>query len=202
MYINDLPEKVDSNLILFADDTKILRQVSSADDAITLQHDLDSLNRWSKDWLLKFNADKCHVLTFGIFENIMYTHRYQICGNELHIFEEKDLSVTIDFELKFEQHITQKINQANKIMDIIRRSFSFLDSELFKKLYSTFVRPHLEYAQAVWAPYLAKHVNMVGKVQMRATKLIDGFSNVEYSDRLRKLNLPTLTYRRAQGDMI
>ena len=67
---------------------------------------------------------------------------------------------------------------------------------------TTFVRPHLEYAQAVWTPYLAKHVNMVEKVQMRATKLIDGFSNVEYSDRLRKLNLPTLTYRRDPGDLI
>ena len=43
---------------------------------------------------------------------------------------------------------------------------------------------------------------MVEKVQMRATKLIDGFSNVEYSDRLRKLNLPTLTHRRTRGDLI
>ena len=49
---------------------------------------------------------------------------------------------------------------------------------------------------------MTKHVNMVEKVQMRVTKLIDGFSNVEYSDRLRELNLLTLTYRRARGDMI
>ena len=37
---------------------------------------------------------------------------------------------------------------------------------------------------------------------MRATKLIDGFSNVAYSDRLRRLNLITLKYRRTQADMI
>ena len=67
---------------------------------------------------------------------------------------------------------------------------------------TVYVRPHLEYAQAVWAPYLAKYVNMLEKVQIRATKLIDGFKNVEYSDRLRRLNLPTLTYRRARGDLI
>ena len=82
------------------------------------------------------------------------TLRYQICGNELdHIFEEKDLGVTIDFELKFEQHFTQIMNKANTIMGITRRSFSFLDSNLFKKLYTTFVFPHLGYTQAVWAPY-------------------------------------------------
>ena len=133
----------------------------------------------------------------------MHTHRYQLCGIELdHVFEEKDLGVTIDYELKFEQHITQKVNKANATMGMIRRSFSFLDSKLFKKLYIAFVRPHLEYAQSVWAPYLTKYVNMIEKVQMRATKLIDGFSNIEYSERLRRLNLPTLTYRRARGNMI
>ena len=77
-------------------------------------------------------------------------------------------------------------------MGIIRRSCSFLDGKLFKKLYITFVRPHLEYAQAVWAPYLAKYVNMLEKVQIRATKLIDGFKNVEYSDRLRRYDQKTL----------
>ena len=43
---------------------------------------------------------------------------------------------------------------------------------------------------------------MLEKVQMRATKLIDGFKNVEYSDQLRRFNLPTLMYRRARGDLI
>ena len=203
IYINDLPEEVTSNVFLFADDTKILRQVTSADDAIALQDDLNSLERWSEKWLLNFNADKCHVLTLGKFENIMHTHRYKINGDELdHVFEEKDLGVTIDSDLKFEDHMSLKIIKANAIMGLIRRSFSFLDCKLFKKLFITFVRPHLEYAQAVWAPHLIKHINMIENVQRRATKLVDGLNNVEYSDRLKRLNLPTLAYRRARGDMI
>ena len=56
IYINDLPEYVDSDVFLFADDTKVLRKVSSEADAITLQRDLDSLVTWSNGWLLKFNA--------------------------------------------------------------------------------------------------------------------------------------------------
>ena len=87
-------------------------------------------------------------------------------------------------------------------MGLIRRSFSFLDVSLFKKLYISFVRPHLEYAQAVWSPYLAKHVNLLENVQIRATKLVDGMKQLSYSERLRKLNLPTLLYRRYRGDMI
>ena len=87
-------------------------------------------------------------------------------------------------------------------MGLIRRSFSFLDCHLFKKLYTTFVRPHLEYAHSVWSPHLLKHINIIENVQKRDIKLVDGLHNYSYSERLRKLDLPTLVYRRVRGDMI
>ena len=43
---------------------------------------------------------------------------------------------------------------------------------------------------------------MIERVQKRATKLIDGYKNLSYGDRLRKLQLPTLEYRRAFGDIV
>ena len=78
LYINDLPETVKSDILLFADDTKIMRTITTREDACTLQNDVDSLQHWSHKWLLNFNADKCHVLTIGKFENIRHTHRYKI----------------------------------------------------------------------------------------------------------------------------
>ena len=60
IYINDLPDSVNSDSFLFADDTKILRQITSAEDSITLQNDLKMLEEWSNKWLLRFNAEKCH----------------------------------------------------------------------------------------------------------------------------------------------
>ena len=73
---------------------------------------------------------------------------------------------------------------------------------MFLKLYTAFVRPHLEYAVAVWSPHLMRHVDLIEKVQMRATKLVDGFSKLTYQERLEKLKLPTLSYRRLRGDLI
>ena len=147
-----------SDVFLFADDTKIARQVKTVSDSQILQDDLDSLSNWSNNWLLEFNADKCHVLTIGKIENITHTHKYVINGEELeHVFEEKDLGVTVDFEMSFSEHICLKVKKANAIMGLIRRSFSFLDVALFRKLYTTFVRPHIEYAQVVWSPFLMKH---------------------------------------------
>ena len=118
--------------------------------AEVLQSDLGSLEAWSNEWLLRFNPRKCHVLSLGKLENTRYTMRYRIYDSELeHVFEEKDLGVIIDMQLKFEEHVTAKGRIANAIVGLIRRSFSFLSCYLFRKLYIAFVRPHLEYAQSV-----------------------------------------------------
>ena len=136
------------------------------------------------------------MISLGKFENIMYTHHYRQNDEELeHVFEEKDLGVVIDCELKFEQHMSAKGKKANSIVGLIRR---YLDNALFKKLFTTFVRPQLGYAQAVWSPHLPEHINIIENVQIRATKLVDGLGNLDYTDRLRKLDLPTLAYRRGE----
>ena len=203
MYINDLLEDIESHGLLFADDAKIFKHISSREDSVALQADINSVGSWSKTWLLTFHPDKCHVLTIGKFTNIRHTHRYKVYGKELeHVFAEKDLGVVIDGDLNFEEHMSEKINKANAVMGMIRRTFSFLDCHLFKKLYTTFVRPHLEYAHPVWSPHLLKYISIIENVQKRATKLVDGLHNYSYSGRLRKLDLPTLLYRRERGDMI
>ena len=86
---------------MFADDTKIYRQITSREDALLLQSDINKLHEWSKIWQLHFNHKKCHVLTMGKFENIKVAHRYAVYGNEMeHVSEEKELGVTIDADLR------------------------------------------------------------------------------------------------------
>ena len=116
--------------------------------------------------------------------------------------EEKDLGVIIDEELTFEKHISEKVNLANRNMGIIRRTFQFLDITTFKYLYKAQVRPHLEYANSVWKPYKAKDIDLIEKVQKRATKQIPGLRDMSYEERLKKLGLCTLAYRRLRGDLI
>ena len=169
-YINDILDNIASDGFMFADDTKIFKRIASRNDAIILQSDMHKLEDWSRTWGLDFNSDKCHVLTMGKFEDIKHTHRYTVFNQEMeHVFEEKDLDVTFDAELTFAEHIMTKARKANAIVGLTRRSFTYLDSKSFTNLYTSFVRPHLEYAQCVWAPHLLKHVEILEKVQMRAT---------------------------------
>ena len=203
IYINDLLDNISSGGLMFADDTKIYRQITSRDDALKLQADIDKLEEWSKLWQLHFNHDKCHVLTMGKFENTRHTQRYTVYGNEMeHVFDEKDLGITIDSELKFEEHIARKVKIANAIVGQMRRSFTYLDCDTFRRIYIAFVRPHLEYGEAVWSPHLARNIDAVENVQIRATKLVDGLSKLTYSERLKRLDLPTLVFRRKRGDII
>ena len=136
----------------------------------SLQKDIHSLEKWTKLWLLGFNQDKCHIFTLGKFVNITSTHRYKVENYEIeHVFGEKDLCVIFDSNVSFEDQISAKINKANSISGLILRSFTFWIATLSNiKKFTAFVRPHLEYAQSVWSPYLPKYIDELENVQIRA----------------------------------
>ena len=82
------------------------------------------------------------------------------------------VGITIDSNLKFDNHIATKIQKSNMMLGLINRSFSFLDSNIFKTLYTCYVRPHLEYDSVIWSPFLIKNIKALENVQRRATKLV------------------------------
>ena len=72
---------------------------------------------------------------------------------------EKDLGVLVDKDLKFTQHIESQVKKANRLLGLIRRSFTFMDKECMKQLFTSLVRPHLEFGNVAWAPYLEKSIS-------------------------------------------
>ena len=84
----------------------------------------------------------------------------------------------------------------------MHRSFECLDEEMFLPLYKALIRPTLEYGSCVWSPHLKKHIKLIEDVQRRATKLVPLVAHLPYDQRLRKLGLVTLEYRRDRADMI
>ena len=117
------------------------------------------------------------------------------------VTQEKDLGVLVDSNLNFESHILSKVKTCNRITGLIKRNFDNIDFQCFLLLYKSMIRSHLEYAKTVWSPFRAKLIEEVEKVQKRATKILPGLRQLSYTRRLQKLQLPTLVYRRARGDM-
>jgi len=69
-------------------------------------------------------------------------------------------------------------------------------------LYKALVRPHLEYANCIWCPFLKRQSVAIERVQRRATKLFKDIKDLSYKERLVQLGLPSLKYRRVRGDLI
>jgi hypothetical protein len=169
LYVNDLPDCVNSTAKLFADDTKLYREIIDFDDCQEIQKDLNTLSVWSKIWLLRFNETKCIVLRIRkCFEFI-----YDLNG--IPLIEEdnqRDLGVIISNDLHPDCHISHIVKKANQRIGLIRRCFTNLTSEKVSILYKSIVRPILEYAgPTAWSPYLVKDIEALDKVQRRYTRI-------------------------------
>ena len=84
-------------------------------DEVILQEDINEMLKWADQWLLEFHPDKC----IKMLENRTYNMDDIILRN---VKQEKDIGV-IDNQLKFEDHIYEKIKKANNMMRLIRKSF-------------------------------------------------------------------------------
>ena len=192
-------------LFLFADDTKLLQKLISTTSHNELQDDINRLIEWSKKWELKFNTSKCKVMHFGNDISNSYTmldFNDQKREKLEFITKEKDLGVIIDHKLNFSSHIVTQVKKANKMMGLIRRSYTHLDITSFRYLFNSLVRPHLEYCVSIWYPLLKKDEELIENVLRRATKLIPGLYDKPYKERLAAIKVPSMRYRRMRGDMI
>ena len=200
VYVNDLPEVVQSSVQLFADDTKIYGSVGQATDVLRLQSDLDALVKWSSKWQLPFNTGKCKSLHIGSANS---RHVYTMDNTALaQTSVEKDLGVQIDDSLKFREQAAAAVAKGFQILSVIRRSFMTLDRTTLPLLFKSLVRPHLEFGNLVWGPHNRADQQQVERVQRRATKLVPSLRCLPYTVRLRELGLPSLYYRRRRGDML
>ena len=63
IFINDLPECISSaNPFLFADDTKLVKCITSTEDQLELQTDINQLSSWCTTWNMQLNEGKYNVL--------------------------------------------------------------------------------------------------------------------------------------------
>ena len=130
-------------------------------------------------WLLQFNPDKCKQMTISRRPTFISERRELIDPIQSLPIEiaptssERDLGVVIDDKITFKGHIGGIIKKVNKLMGLIRRTFIYLDKEVFVPLYTSLVRSHLEYAQSVWSPHSKGGIRRLEQVQRNATRLVN-----------------------------
>jgi len=139
IYVNDLPVHVNNPIKLFADDTKVYARVINIDDCYQLQSDLKELESWSQKWQISFNISKCKSMHIGRSNpQFVYTLNNKLVQQ---VHEERDLGILFDDQLKFHANTSQVVSKANRILALINRYFSSLDTRSMIMLYKTLIQP-------------------------------------------------------------
>ena len=208
VYINDIDEAVDTAITYiskFADDSKVARVVDSEIDHVNLQNDINSLVAWSERWQMSFNATKCKVIHFGRNNprHKYFMGGYAPAGTILEsVQQEKDLGVLVHESLKPSAQCSKAAAKGTQVLGQMSRAVTLRDSHTWPRLYTTYIRPHLEYAVQAWNPWLDCDKAVLEKVQEKALKRVAGTAGMTYDQRLESLNLTSLEARRHRGDMI
>ena len=120
------------------------------------------------------------------------------CTSEEHqldgIEEENDLGLLFNSSLKFGNHINKIVHKANRLLGFIKRTFSYLEPQMLRLLYTTLIRPHLDYACVVCNPYQSGDIRALEQVQRHVTRACPTLFHLSYYDRLVALNPSSLQY--------
>ena len=207
LYVNDLPDTVtSSHVAMFADDTKLFKNIKSVKDSEQLQNDLKHLETWSEESGLNFNETKCK--TQRITRKIApLTFNYKLSnGNLVQTECERDLGVFVDKSLTWNRQVYEQSAKSNKLLGYIRRSTIYIhNQEVRRTLYLALVRPHLGYATQIWAPQSTELIRHLEGTQRRATKYILSLpfsSPTDYTTRLQTLGLLPICYWHEYLDMV
>ena len=198
--INDLPDHIEyCQIKSFADDTKILKEISSSHDFKLMEEDLKRVYSYAANENLSFNANKFQLLRYsrGNDANIDIQHTYTSPDKGIIAKSRstKDLGVIMSENGLFTEHIMDLKNRIKKLSGWVLRTFRSRCKTVILTLWKSFLLTRIEYASPLWHPSKIGEMQEVEGLQRTFTSKITSLKHLSYWERLETLGLYSIERR-------
>ena len=200
---------------MYADDTKLWRQIQSSADCYILQNDIDYMQNWAFQNKMTFNPKKCKAMQISLkranplLDCLPFSLYYYMLGNCIIDFSssEKDLGVDITDTLNWSNQCNRLYNKANQIFGLTKRTAHFINNSGQRRaLYLAIIRSQFEHRSVVWRPYSSTSISKLESLQKRCIKWILSEEFIHYSQntyfqKCKSLDILPLQFRFALNDL-
>ena len=145
---------IKSNIKLFADDTSLYVIIDGDPVNATkqLNDDLTQISAWADNWLVKFNTSKSKALTISLKKNkdtieLPLTFNNSVLDT---VTKHKHLGIEINSNLTWKDHCKTIYENASKKLNILATLKTLNDRKTLTTMYTSFVRPGLEYGSIIF----------------------------------------------------
>lgn len=211
LFLNDLPQYINRSVkfLAYADDLKLYITIKSLADCHLLQMAINELKKFCDIFNLELNISKCYSLSFSRSKALKFNFDYSIDNVQLKKASSiKDLGVTLDSKLQFNEHLNSCVSKSLKMLGFIFRSCrKFKSIRSLKTLYYAYVRSNLEYCSVIWNSLLINQNRVLERVQRKFCRylfhmgLVPTVHDFHYQPILQAINLPSLESRRKYFDL-
>ena len=179
LYINNIVKDIGSNIRLCADDMSLYIIIENSEVAADiLNTDLAKVAAWAKTWLVTFNALKLSLLISRKHNNQalnppVYMQDQPVKTVDVH----KHLGLYFSKDCSWSKQIEYISEKAWARVNMMRKFKFDLDRKSLDIIYTSFIRPLLEYGSGVWDKYTLQEKQKLEKIHITKTCLFKYIEN-------------------------
>jgi len=171
IYVNDIVDNLQCDIHLYADDAVLLTNYKIETEVAAFERinrDLRKLEEWAIQWHMSFNPIKTKYMIVAK-DTVRARPEIQMSNvilEQVHSYTQ--LGLTINDTLNWNDHINTIINRANKKIGILWRLSNDLPRYAVENIYTSYIRPQIEYSAIIYDNCTAEQSNRLETCQRRA----------------------------------
>ena len=177
IYLNDLSDKTNNSILFFADDTTLYNQHphDSTTAQQSLQQDLNNIQQFGRDWMIKFNSSKTIQQTFSN-RSTCNPPTLSFNGQKIQcVTNHKHLGLNISTDLHFHEHINEIILKVNRALGPLYPLARILPRHILNDIYTIYILPLFDYSDTIYDGHLTVGDSLrLERLHNRAGRLVTG----------------------------